>query len=156
MFKETHANGTVHWEVLMPAIQKGEGMLKFICGCDIPDQIADLKYDSEGFFVCPTHNARRYGWRSRERRHRHECDWMTDLQYERFTVFGEIPKKESTQLVARVADLRDNRDPVVVFAEINEELHALKASPILSDDMKTVKATLVNAHDIVIAEAAHR
>lgn len=83
----------------------------------MPEIPEDVHEDAEGFMVCETHRQRRYGWRSREKRHMHRCDWMTDLEYERFVIYGKQPEMAVTPIQQRVEDIRDNRDPATVVAE---------------------------------------
>lgn len=41
-------------------------ILRFLCGCNLESEHPRLKRDSEGFLVCPLHQEREYGWRTRE------------------------------------------------------------------------------------------
>lgn len=79
-----------------------------ICGCML-DENSEPGMDEEGHILCPTHNVRRYGYRSRSRHHDH--DWMSDIEYERFVLFGIEPQDRALTIKSNTPDLRDNRDP---------------------------------------------
>jgi len=93
--------------------------MKFICGCMrlVGEDRHDV-FDDEGFIVCALHLVRRYGWRSAMFGPR-SYPGLTNLQVEKLELFGIEPLvhggfdiKPST-----LPDLRDNRDPELVFHE---------------------------------------
>lgn len=111
-----------------PAATSRNAMHKFLCGCDLPTvdrligdpeliSLATVVYDPEGFIVCMAHHQRRYGWRSLPisdmifgRRGQWQFAHWTELEIERFVLFGEWPSKPVVKL-HMIEDRRDNRDP---------------------------------------------
>src|SRR3954468_1806678 len=63
-----------------------------------------VQQDEEGFIICAVHRVRRMGWRSPLHGPNHT---MTDLELEKFTVWGERPRRRKHPLpISRVPDLR--------------------------------------------------
>lgn len=64
--------------------------MTFMCGCRTGDNPSpsQIDNDSEGFVICATHRARRYGWQSIPRG-RWELLSHSALVIEKFLVFGE-------------------------------------------------------------------
>lgn len=105
--------------------------MNFICGCQMPtlDRLEGDKelssldtctYDAEGFLTCSVHHMRRQGWRSlpmEDTKNGRRPIWAyaswTELQVERFVLFGEHPEIRGLAGVSKpsVPDLRDSRDP---------------------------------------------
>lgn len=84
--------------------------VKMMCGCTVDvDTDLTLKYDSEGFLVCPDHGHRRYGWRSVGRDH--SLDGLSALEVEGWQVFGLVPLPRQPEIHPAKEDRRDNRDP---------------------------------------------
>lgn len=107
----------------MPSIARlmGDPELKSLDTCT---------YDADGFLVCSVHHQRRYGWRSLPvdespagRRSVYACAKMTELETERFVLFGEEPGRRGFEEIVwqQSFDLRDNRDP----EEIGKSLLAM-------------------------------
>lgn len=93
--------------------------LRMICGCLLHTSDPFVT-DSEGFIVCPTHNERRYGWRSVPYASYAPVRGMgawTSLEYEAYVLFGKKPivTEWDEDYVATVEDRRDNRDPEEVL-----------------------------------------
>lgn len=63
--------------------------LRMICGCLLRSSDPFVQ-DDEGFVICPTHEARRYGWRSVPYRRDAMGAW-SPLMYEEFVLFGQYP-----------------------------------------------------------------
>ncbi len=89
-------------------------ILKFMCGCSLDLSVTAAHLDGEGMLICPEHNQRRYGWRSTGRDHKH--DFMTPFQYERWRVFGEPPVTAVKIQPPASPNMKDNRDPELVWA----------------------------------------
>lgn len=82
-----------------------------LCNCMVAlDET--VKQDEEGFVICPHHLVRRYGWIDANGRD-HSKDGWTDLQVERWQLYGEAPVLDTFQPYVGV-DFRDNRDPKYV------------------------------------------
>lgn len=107
-------------------------MMRFICGCDIPPNILNreslktmdtVKVDSAGFIVCAVHHERRYGWRSVPYTSKGTFgtpvlpNW-TELEYEAWVLYNEIPFPLNSEVKSSYDDIRDNRDPQVMGNEI--------------------------------------
>lgn len=118
-------------------------MIQFICGCtmkvetplteEVFSTYDSVVIDGEGFMCCLIHHERRKGWRSlptKGGKVDYRLASLTPLEIERYLFWNEWPMKAPTQLIGftRMPDLRDNRDPVEIGAEIlakkngNEEL----------------------------------
>ena len=103
-------------------------MHRFLCGCQMPTRerlqgdpeltsLDTVIRDAEGFLICSVHHVRRSGWRVPSHRPMDVSPGITDLEYERWVLYGEEPPKEtldSTTLVSVHARFssKDNRDPV--------------------------------------------
>ena len=109
-------------------------MHRFLCGCQMPTldrlqgdpeltSLDTVIRDAEGFLICAVHHVRRSGWRVPSHRPMSVSPGITDLEYERWQLYGEKPKQESldtitlTSVTARFST-RDQRDPVEDFDNI--------------------------------------
>jgi hypothetical protein len=107
--------------------------VEFICGCvhevDLsnPDEIGwwrVIATDRMGYIVCASHRVRRKVWRSMPtvpgKQHVPDYSYAkyTPLQLERHFIFGEPLPERELELANLVPDMRDNRDPAILGAEI--------------------------------------
>lgn len=107
-------------------------MIRFICGCqskmelptdpDIFKTFDSVVLDYEGYIICQIHHERRYGWRTvpytAAAPQQALTAGMTPLEHERWVVWGELPRTRPWPSQNGTPDLRDNRDPQQIGAEI--------------------------------------
>lgn len=104
-------------------------MIRYICGCvdsvelngDVEFLRQYLRFDSQGFVICQQHRQRRSGWRSvpytaTTMTAEGQAQW-SELEYERFILFGTRPRKVQVEINISTRDSRDMRDPVLVGRE---------------------------------------
>ena len=126
-----------------------------LCGCQI--LLGKVTLDEQGFVICPTHKARRYGWRDANGRN-HSLDGFTDLQIERWQLFGEKPVPDTFTPFPVKEDRRDNRDPKYVTPasgyedsyEMNEALEEISSQREEASLQARVRLDLRDKRDVPI------
>lgn len=96
--------------------------------CDCMVELDEtVTQDEEGFVICPHHRVRRYGWLSGGGRD-HSKDGWTDLQVERWVLYGEAPVLDTFTPRPAEQDRRDNRNPIDVASSplMARQLHQVR------------------------------